>query len=114
MAPVDCALDSDPQLGYNSLFGLFLILLAGVGLSLVLFLAEAAAGILNLREALFSKQQRVGTLPRLTELSERERMLGELSRLRAKLREKEELIENLKGCSSTAADQDDEIREISC
>ncbi len=91
---MDCAADTDPQLGYSSVFGLFLILIGGVGLSVTLGIVEAFAAI--------GKQKKRGrnlpaqhAIPTLVRMTEREQLSGELDRLKTKLREKEELIRKL-------------------
>ncbi len=91
---MDCIADTDPQLGYSSIFGLFLIPIGGAGLSVALVLLEAVSGAVGQkrsREGLPGKN----AVPILVRMSEREKLLGELDRLRMRLQEKEELIKEL-------------------
>ncbi len=92
---MECAADTDPQLGYSTTFGLFLILLGGVGCAALLLVLE---GVIYL---VVSKKKRrtedgMSQVAELVGMTERERLLGEIVGLKRKLKEKEELIELLK------------------
>ncbi len=88
---VNCAADTDPQLGYSSVFGLFLILVAGAIAAVVLLALELLTRLIRPRK----KAGIITSLPQLVHLSEREKLLAELARMRKKVQEQRELIARL-------------------
>ncbi len=91
----DClAQDTDLELGFPATLGVFLILISGVGISAVLSLMEyATRGRLRNREPSRKRSVMVDNLMMMTE---KEKLLLEMSRMRDKMKEKDKIIQMLR------------------
>ncbi len=86
----DCLADLDSSLDYSTLFGLFLILVAGVASAILMLSLELAVGAI-MRGRRRSRNR--GDIFRLKSVSHGEGVLmTELERLRRKVEEQEEMI----------------------
>ena len=86
----DCLADLDSSLDYSTLFGLFLILVAGVASAILMLSLELAGGAI-MRGRRRSRNR--GDIFRLKSVSHGEGgLMTELERLRMKVEEQEEMI----------------------
>ncbi len=108
----NCAADTDPQLGYTSVFGLFLILLSGVLTAFLLFILEISTN--RVKSILKNKKNEdaAEAVPQLVQLTEKENLTMELVKLREKIVEKEELIKRLQESMEEEKDGQMEIRVV--
>ena len=111
-ANVNCAADTDPELSYTSVFGLFLILVGGALTAFLLFMLEV---VMEGMKKLFKKKKatdRNGAITQLVHLTEKERLSVELGKLREKLRERDELIMRLQQVIQEERKAEMEIRIV--
>ncbi len=87
---MECSADTDPQLGYSSTFGLFVIVIGGAGASFAVLILE---GLFSLKRGKRREMTSVGVLVGMTE---RERLLGEVASLKRKLEEQKSIITKLR------------------
>ncbi len=87
----DCLADLDSSLDYSTLFGLFLILVAGVASAILMLSLELAGGAVMRGRRRRSRNR--GDIFRLKSVSHGEGgLMTELERLRMKVEEQEEMI----------------------
>ncbi len=86
----DCSAETNTELNYDTLFGLFLILLCGVGLSVLLLSWELIFGYRKLR-----KTKMAGNVRNLLDMTERELLLAKIDRMKEKIDQQQRLIDML-------------------